>query len=77
MAGPPGTKTGAGADGIQQALTAVRAGTDIDYNGAANSDDFDANGDVLTGTVEIFKITNGDFTTIKTVPVDLSTLAGG
>jgi len=73
MASPPGNKIGAGAAGIQQALTAVRAGTDIDYEGAANSDNFDANGDVLTGAIEIFKITGGKFETIKVVPVDLST----
>jgi ABC-type branched-subunit amino acid transport system substrate-binding protein len=56
VAGPPGQKIGAGADGVQQALTAVGAGTDIDFEGAANSDNFDANGDVLTGAIEIFRI---------------------
>jgi ABC-type branched-subunit amino acid transport system substrate-binding protein len=59
VAGPPGTKIGAGADGVKQALTAVGAGTDIDFEGAANSDNFDANGDVLTGAIEIFKIIGG------------------
>ena len=57
--GPPGEKIAAGADGVQQALTAIRAGTDIDFEGAANSDNFDANGDVLTGAIEIFKIVGG------------------
>ncbi|MCJ7510920.1 MAG: ABC transporter substrate-binding protein [Dehalococcoidia bacterium] len=77
VAGPPGQKIGAGAAGVQQALAAVKAGTDIDFEGAANSDNFDPNGDVLTGAIEIFKITAGDFQTIKTVPVDLTTQAGG
>jgi len=72
VAGPPGDKIGAGAAGVKQALEAVRAGTDIDFDGAANSDNFDKNGDVLTGAIEIFKITAGKFETIKTVPVDLS-----
>ena len=75
--GPPGQKFGAGAAGVEQALKAVKAGTDIDFEGAANSDNFDANGDVLTGAIEIFKITGGEFETIRTVPVDLSTQAGG
>jgi len=57
--GPPGEKIAAGAAGVQQALTAIRAGTDIDFEGAANSDNFDANGDVLTGAIEIFKIVKG------------------
>jgi ABC-type branched-subunit amino acid transport system substrate-binding protein len=77
VAGPPGQKIGAGAAGVQQALAAVKAGTDIDFEGAANSDNFDANGDVLTGAIEIFRITGGDFETIRTVPVDLSTQVGG
>jgi len=77
VAGPPGQKFGAGAAGVEQALKAVKAGTDIDFEGAANSDNFDANGDVLTGAIEIFKITGGEFETIRTVPVDLSTQAGG
>jgi branched-chain amino acid transport system substrate-binding protein len=75
--GPPGTKIGAGADGVKEALTAIQAGTDIDFEGAASTINWDKNGDILTGDIEIFKITNGDFETIKTVPVDLTTLAGG
>jgi len=73
--GPPGTQIETGAAGIKQALEAVRAGTDIDFQGAANTDNWDKNGDLLTGAIEIFKITGGKFETIKTVPVDLS--AGG
>jgi ABC-type branched-subunit amino acid transport system substrate-binding protein len=77
VAGPPGQKIGAGAAGVAQALAAVKAGTDIDFEGAANTDNFDKNGDVLTGDVEIFKITGGKFETVKIVPVDLTTQAGG
>jgi ABC-type branched-subunit amino acid transport system substrate-binding protein len=77
VAGPPGQKIGAGAAGVAQALKAVQAGTDIDFEGAANSDNFDKNGDVLTGAIEIFKITGGKFENIKVVPVDLTTQAGG
>ena len=75
--GPPGQKIGAGAAGVAQALKAVKAGTDIDFEGAASTINWDENGDILTGDIEIFKITGGDFETIRTVPVVLSTQAGG
>ncbi|MCJ7709136.1 MAG: ABC transporter substrate-binding protein, partial [Anaerolineales bacterium] len=75
--GPPGQKIGAGAAGVAQALKAVKAGTDIDFEGAASTINWDDNGDILTGDIEIFKITGGDFETIRTVPVVLSTQAGG
>ena len=75
--GPPGTKIGAGAAGVKQALTAIRAGTDIDFEGAASTINWDKNGDILTGDIEIFKIVGGKFETVKVVPVDLSTQAGG
>jgi branched-chain amino acid transport system substrate-binding protein len=71
VAGPPGTKFGAGAEGVNQPLQAVRANTDIDYEGAANADNFDENGDVLTGAIEIFRITGGKFESIKVVSLSL------
>jgi len=73
VAGPPGDKIGASAAGVEQALEAVRAGTDIDFEGAANRSNWDENGDVLTGAIEIFRIVGGKFETIKSIPVDLST----
>lgn len=69
VAGPPGQKLGASAEGVSQALQAVRAGTDIDFEGSANADNFDENGDVLTGAIEIFRIVGGSFQTVKIVPV--------
>jgi ABC-type branched-subunit amino acid transport system substrate-binding protein len=75
VAGPPGEKVGASAAGVKQALEAIRAGTDIDFEGASNRQNWDAKGDVLTGAIEIFRIVGGEFETIKQVPVDLS--AGG
>jgi branched-chain amino acid transport system substrate-binding protein len=77
VASPPGQKISSGGVGVKQALDAIRAGTEIDWEGAANTDNFDKNGDVLTGDIEIFKITGGAFETIKVVPVDLSTQVGG
>ena len=75
--GPPGTKIGAGAAGVKQALEAVRKGTDIDFEGAASTINWDKNGDILTGDIEIFRIVGGAFETVKVVPVDLSTQTGG
>ena len=72
VAGPPGDKLGASAADVKQALEAIRAGTDIDFEGASNRQNWDKNGDVLTGGIEIFKIVGGDFETIKVVSVDLS-----
>ena len=71
------TRLGASAAGIKQALEAIRAGTDIDLEGHPTADNWDKNGDVLTGAIEIFRIVGGEFETVKTVPVDLSTQAGG
>ena len=77
VVGPPGDKIGASTAGVEQALAAIRAGTDIDFEGAASTINWDKNGDILQGDIEIFKIVNGDFETVKVVPVDLSTQTGG
>jgi branched-chain amino acid transport system substrate-binding protein len=45
----------------------IEAGTDIDYNGASGKIDFDENGDVTSGTYEIWKIENGAFVTVTTI----------
>jgi hypothetical protein len=72
VAGPPGDEISASAAGVEQALEAVRAGTDIDFQGSANRSNWDVNGDVLTGAVEIFRIVGGAFEVVKVIPVDLS-----
>ena len=74
---PPGEKIGASAAGVEQALQAIGAGTDIDFEGAASTINWDDNGDILAGDIEVFKIVGGAFETIKTVPVDLSKQTGG
>jgi ABC-type branched-subunit amino acid transport system substrate-binding protein len=72
VSSPPGSKIGAGAAGVKQALEAIRKGTDIDFEGAASTINWDDNGDIPSGDIEIFKIVGGDFETVKVVPVDLS-----
>ena len=69
---PPGDKIGASAAGVEQALQAIAAGTDIDFEGAASTINWDDNGDILQGDIEIFRIVGGAFETVKVVPVDLS-----
>ena len=59
VANPPGTKVGPG--DIARALQLVRDGQDIDYVGAAGSQDFDAQGDVLN-TIEVWRVVDGAIT---------------
>ena len=59
VANAPGGIVGPGVDGIRRALELIRDGKDINYEGAAGSQDFDENGDVLS-TIEIWKIENGE-----------------
>ena len=59
VANPPGTQVGPG--DIARALELIRSGQDIDYEGAAGSQDFDAQGDVLN-TIEIWRISGGSIT---------------
>ena len=62
VANPPGTKVGPG--DIAMALELIRSGQDIDYEGAAGSQDFDARGDVLN-TIEVWKIESGSITSTE------------
>ncbi|SDG46918.1 ABC transporter substrate-binding protein [Roseospirillum parvum] len=62
VANPPGKKIGAGQ--WAEALAALKAGEDIDYEGAAGSQNFDANGDVA-GTFELWQVKDGKFETVK------------
>ena len=59
VANPPGEVVGPGVDGIKKAMELIRAGKDINYEGAGGSQDFDENGDVIS-TIEIWKITGGE-----------------
>jgi ABC-type branched-subunit amino acid transport system substrate-binding protein len=52
----PGTEVDAPPEGIADALEAVRNGDDVDYNGASGSVEWDDNGDVLLGAIEIWNI---------------------
>ena len=45
---------------------------DINYEGAASSLDWNADGDVVSGFVSIWAYQNGEIVELETVPVDLS-----
>src|SRR3990170_2998097 len=70
----PGTKVGSPPEGITAAFEAVRNGEDIDYDGASGSVEFDENGDVLLGAIDIWRVdaATTDFVTEKTYQVDLA-----
>ena len=75
IANTPGEVSGPGAEGVAAALAAVQAGTDIDYQGAAGSIEFDENGDILVGAIEIWRVDAASDTLVtdRRVHVDLTT----
>ena len=58
VANPPGEVVGPGVAGIARALELIAAGTAVNYEGMAGSNDFDAHGDVVT-PVEIWVVRDG------------------
>ena len=71
IGGPGGEVFIAGAEGVKAALEAIRNGDDINYEGAATSVDWDANGDVPSGFIEIWQFSGDGLETIESVPFDL------
>ena len=65
IAGPPGDTYIAGPVGVAAALAAVRAGDDINYEGAATPIDWNAAGDVTSGFMEIYGIRGGELVTVE------------
>lgn len=45
----------------------IKKGVDINYEGASGNVDFDNNGDVSSGTYEIWKVENKEFITLKAI----------
>lgn len=66
VANPPGEKVGPGVEGIKKALQLIKDGKDVDYDGAAGSQNFDQFGDVVTH-VEIWTIREGIIETVRYV----------
>lgn len=68
----PGTVITPGTEGWQAAVAALDAGEDIDYVGASGTVDFDDNGDISQGAIEIWQIEGEEILTVETRDVDLS-----
>jgi ABC-type branched-subunit amino acid transport system substrate-binding protein len=75
VSNPPGDVFGPGADDVGDAVVAAAAGTDIDYQGASGSVDFDVNGDITFGAIEIWQVdaANEAINVIQRFSVDLTT----
>ena len=56
----PGERVLPGLDGLAEALGIIRDGGDVDYEGAANSIDWDTNGDLRRGYIGIWRFTRDD-----------------
>jgi ABC-type branched-subunit amino acid transport system substrate-binding protein len=72
----PGETVEPGIEGLAKGLQLIADGQDIDYSGWASSTDFDANGDVLQGSIQLWEIADGKPVDVgDPLPVDLT--AGG
>ncbi len=73
VANAPGAEVGPPPAGIAEALRAVANDEDVNYTGASGSVEFDENGDVLLGAIDVWSIdaTAEDFVTEKSYKVDL------
>jgi len=73
VANAPGTAVGSPPEGIGAAFEAVKNGEDINYDGASGSVEFDENGDVLLGAIDVWHVdaTAKGFVTDKSYKVDL------
>ena len=70
VASPGGLKIIASQASIRQGLRAVAQGTDVDYEGAASSVNWNESGDVTSGYVDIWEFQNGIPITQKTIPFE-------
>ena len=70
VASPGGLKIIASQASIEQGLRAVAQGTDVDYEGAASSVNWNEAGDLSSGYVDIWEFQNGIPITQKTIPFE-------
>jgi len=76
VSSPPGETVGPGIEGLANALQLIAAGTDVDYDGWASSTNFDENGDVLQGSIQLWEIAEGA-PVDKGEPISVDLAAGG
>ena len=74
IANAPGTLVAPPPQGIADALKAVADGEDVDYSGASGSVEFDENGDVSLGAIEVWHVdaANKKLVTDNSFKVDLA-----
>ncbi len=60
-----------GADEIARGLAALRAGQDVDYEGASGSLEWDPRGDLMTGSITIWTFEAGEIVVLESLPFDL------
>lgn len=73
VSSPPGEQVGPGVDGLRQALQLIADGQDLDYEGWASSTNFDENGDVLQGSIQLWEIQDGQPVDVgEPITVDLA-----
>ncbi|MEZ4503321.1 MAG: ABC transporter substrate-binding protein [Dehalococcoidia bacterium] len=71
VAGPPGEAVIAGAEGIAAGFGLIQAGTDIDYDGAATSVDWNDAGDVTSGYIGVWQYQDGAIVELEAFPFTL------
>ena len=71
VAAPQGEVIGPGVASLTRGLERVRQGLPVNYEGGATSLDWDAQGDVLSGSISIWQYEDGDIVELAVVPVDL------
>ena len=76
IANPPGEEVGFGAAEFTRAVGLLAAGDDINFVGASGPVDFDVNGDLASGDVEVWKIVDGTITFQEARAADLAAQAG-
>ena len=71
VASPGGEVALPGADGIKRALELIRDGDDVNYEGAATTLDWNADGDVTTGFVGIWEYQDGAIVELEVLPFSI------
>jgi branched-chain amino acid transport system substrate-binding protein len=75
VANGPGTVITPGTEGWQAAVAAIDAGEDIDYQGASGAVEFDENGDIAKGVIEVWQVEGEEIVSVETREVDLTAQA--
>ena len=71
VCGGDGTSFTAGAADIAAAFAAVRSGSDVNYDGAASTVDWNCDGDVVRGLIDVWQYQDGKIASLEQVPFEL------